>query len=716
MGRILKRLLFTLSLSFLASCSTELKVQTKAMDADCEQFPDAAECVSSLSEVLNLNFKILTENFVTNSESAAFKWEAVNGVASYEVIIARNKDCSLEAVSYQHFETNLNVGLLGVGEFFLCVYALDGAGARAAATNNPIQFTVDREQPKVKASASAADVTPTNSPRLPKVSLEDATALKTIWIQKAGPGTISFADATKIDSGISVSLDGTYTVTLNVTDAAGNITTRDFVIKVDTTPPTVNPGADITASGVAQNLNGSFTGDAVTLAWTMGNAPAGGAVTFGTPSNIATTALPGVAGVYTVTFTATDAAGNSASDSLLLSWSPGNTLPVLQTIADQPVYEGSPISQIDGNDTSGGDTDLDGQALTYSCKYDTTVDGNVNAGADCSGLAGFSLNTTTGVLDWTPDYTTSGRANVASGSTIYEMGLHATDGTANVVEIFTITVSKNEVSPNLVAITSQTVAENANLPLDANDVNSGGDTDRNGDTIVYTCRFDPTSNDAMDSGTVKNCTDPSLGASFDTDTGLFDLTPAYDKSALGTIEVEIVANDNLEPTTAIYFDLTITNTNRAPNIVPVTGPTIAEKAALTPIDANDATAANDTDADGEAITWTCYYDTTVDGSVATTSACSTLPGDDTGTFTAAGVLNWTPGYAEAGSYEIRFHAEDPSASIPSIWTLLLLMICRDDCWKNLNQHFHFFVQDGVKYHAPNLDSDKIETHSLTAIS
>ena len=120
--------------------------------------------------------------------------------------------------------------------------------------------------------------------------------------------------------------------------------------------------------------------------------------------------------------------------------------------------EGSALTQIDGTDTSGGDTDLDGQALTYSCKYDTTVDGNVNAGADCTGLAGLTL-TPRRCSGLDPDYTASGSANVASGSTVYEMGLFFSDGTANVVEIFNITVNKNDVDPNLVVVADQAIGE-----------------------------------------------------------------------------------------------------------------------------------------------------------------------------------------------------------------------------------------------------------------
>mgnify|MGYP004395563905 CR=1 FL=1 len=98
MVTISKTLLATLALAFLASCTTELKVQTKAVEADCQQFPDSPEC--AVTESLNLSFKIITEHFVTNAEEAAFKWEPMTGSASYEIIVARDKTKSAAKMRY----------------------------------------------------------------------------------------------------------------------------------------------------------------------------------------------------------------------------------------------------------------------------------------------------------------------------------------------------------------------------------------------------------------------------------------------------------------------------------------------------------------------------------------------------------------------------------------------------------------------------------------
>ena len=308
MGLFAKTFLIALNIVFLGSCSTELKLQTTAVAVDCDQFPETAECVTTTQDGFSLDFKILAEYFVTNANSAEFRWEAVEGVAIYEIIVARNRECVLEAVSYRQFETRRNVGLLGVGDFYLCVYAMDSAGAKTAAVNNPVHFIVDREQPKIKASAEASSAAVTNTPKLPDITLEDATELKTQWSQKSGSGAITFADPSRLDSGITVSEDGTYIVSLSVTDEAGNITTRDFEIKVDTTPPVVNAGADITAFAAAKTLRGSYTGDAASIIWSMESGPAGGVLTFGNAASLSTTILGGVSGVYIVKLTATDGA------------------------------------------------------------------------------------------------------------------------------------------------------------------------------------------------------------------------------------------------------------------------------------------------------------------------------------------------------------------------------------------------------------------------
>ena len=106
------------------------------------------------------------------------------------------------------------------------------------------------------------------------------------------------------------------------------------------------------------------------------------------------------------------------------------------------------------------------------------------------------------------------------------------------------------------------------------------------------------------------------------------------------------------------FVITVTNNNRAPVIATISPQTVIETNAITTINANDAVTGNDTDEDGDAITYSCYFDNTDDGSVANTNLCTAMSG--TASFdTATGVLDWTPDYDANNSanstpkYEIK---------------------------------------------------------------
>jgi PGF-pre-PGF domain-containing protein len=110
---------------------------------------------------------------------------------------------------------------------------------------------------------------------------------------------------------------GTYAVTLDVSDAAGNSDTDVVNVTVtDTTTPTAAAGSDQTVDDGSQvSLDGSSSTDNVEVTaytWDFGDGSA-------TASGATTTHTYATPGTYTVTLTVSDAAGNQDTDTLTVT-------------------------------------------------------------------------------------------------------------------------------------------------------------------------------------------------------------------------------------------------------------------------------------------------------------------------------------------------------------------------------------------------------------
>ncbi|WP_408099095.1 BspA family leucine-rich repeat surface protein [Peredibacter sp. HCB2-198] len=105
--------------------------------------------------------------------------------------------------------------------------------------------------------------------------------------------------------------------------------------------------------------------------------------------------------------------------------------PSIVAVSDKIVFKDKPIT-IDVNDSNtNGDVDSDGDTITYSCFYDTTVDAVVTNTNSCTLLPGLSFNTSTGLLSWTPDGSQVGN---------YEIKIIAIGGNSADEEIFKLEV------------------------------------------------------------------------------------------------------------------------------------------------------------------------------------------------------------------------------------------------------------------------------------
>ena len=154
------------------------------------------------------------------------------------------------------------------------------------------------------------------------------TGLTTTWSKVSGLGTVTFGNASALNTSATFSLAGTYVLRLTATD--GLLSTFDELTIVATgalnLAPVVNAGPDQTiALPINQvSLTGTATDDGlpglgITTTWSKVSGP--GTVTFGDPGILATTATFSLQGTYVLQLAASDGL-LSSSDTMSVTVSP----------------------------------------------------------------------------------------------------------------------------------------------------------------------------------------------------------------------------------------------------------------------------------------------------------------------------------------------------------------------------------------------------------
>ena len=238
--------------------------------------------------------------------------------------------------------------------------------------------------------------------------------------------------------------------------------------------------------------------------------------------------------------------------------------------------------------------------MTYVCYFDTIVDSVVTTDNLCTNLPGVSsFNSSTGLLDWTPSYDANDSLNTIPK---YEFRIRGSANGKFDDEVFVINVNNVNRPPSIVPIANQAVSENVAISqVDADD-SSGGDTDIDGDALVYSCYFDN-----LDDESVANtnlCTSLPGTVSFDTATGIFNWNPNNDAVTTGQgildYEIKIQGTSNSQ-TAEEFFVITITNVDRPPVLSEISNETVNEVQAITQVDAGDTTN-GDEDRDNDTVT------------------------------------------------------------------------------------------------------------------
>ncbi len=309
----------------------------------------------------------------------------------------------------------------------------------------------------------------------------------------------------------SYAADGTYTVSLTVTDNAGATHSASTTATITTTgnlPPTANPNGPYTGTvGASITFNGSGSSDPdgtiASYAWNFGDGATG--------TGVSPTHSYSAAGTYTVSLTVTDNDGatNTASTTATIT-STGNQPPVA--------------------DPNGPYTGNVGMSITFDGSGSSDPDGTIASYA------------------WT-------FGDGATGSGVSPTHSYAADGTYTV----SLTVTDNAGATHS-ASTTATITTTGNLPPTANP--NGPYTGTVGASITFngSGSSDP---DGTIASYAWNFGDGATG------TGV---SPTHSYSAAGTYTVSLTVTDNDGATNTASTTATITSTGNQPPVADPNGP------------------------------------------------------------------------------------------------------------------------------------------------
>jgi hypothetical protein len=216
-----------------------------------------------------------------------------------------------------------------------------------------------------------------------------------------------------------------------------------------------------------------------------------------------------------------------------------------------------------------------------------------------------------------------------------------------------VNVSDTNRAPQIEFSTASTqaiAAGSAMTAIDARDSNTTNDTDRDNDSLTYSCTF---SGGGFGAGT--NCSSlPNLSYSLSA-AGVLNWTPTIAAAVGGvqtTYTIIISASDGSLSGTATFSAVVnpavVLNT-LSDKVFPST---YASQGSPVTFDFNNIASGSATDTN---MAYTCTFDVYVDGAVASGTNCTSLPSDSSISFNAStGAISWTPNIIAYGAYELKF--------------------------------------------------------------
>jgi len=336
---------------------------------------------------------------LTNATTPTFTGTAEAG-ATVEVFVNGDSDGTTTADENGDWSYALT-SALSAGSFTITTKATDAAGNESAASSD-FDFDVDATAPNAPSSPDlqAADDSGTSS----SDNDTDVTAPTFTGTAEAGSSVNLFIGDVLVGTGtatggnysitINVQPDGAYTIFATATDAAGNTSTSSGSLNftVDTTAPSA-PGTPDLAAGSDTGSSSTDNNTSDTTPTVTGTAEANSSVeVFVDGVSDGTTTADGegnwsfdvgalVAGTYTITAKATDAAGNVSVASTGLSVTVDTAAPSAPSTADLAEASDTGTSSTDNltNDTTATFTGTAEANSTVTVFVDGNSDGTTTA-------------------------------------------------------------------------------------------------------------------------------------------------------------------------------------------------------------------------------------------------------------------------------------------------------------------------------------------------
>ena len=340
------------------------------------------------------------------------------------------------------------------------------------------------------------------------------------WALSAPTGSgATLSDNSAVSPTFTADIDGTYTITLSVSDDAAQSAIDEVIVNAATTnaAPVANAGADqnvATGSLVTLDAGASTDadGDILSFIWTLANLPASSTANLSDSTRSSPQFTADLAGIYEATLVVNDGSEDSTISTVIITAQTTNSAPTANAGIDQNITTTAAVT-LDGSASS----DADGDTLAYSWALISTPIGSSASIIDQTLVA--------------PMFTAD-----LDGS--YVAQLIVSDGVASSApDTVTVVAETFNSAPIASAGTNQNVVTGGIVALDGS-----GSSDADGDTLSYAWSFS-----SRPSGSL---------AVFDDATSV---SPSFTVDLAGSYVAGLIVNDGAEDSASATVSIEATS-------------------------------------------------------------------------------------------------------------------------------------------------------------